>query len=219
MRQSKPKIYYKLTTGSGWTRIGYTNATCWGKNVTHEATGDLSQGLCSDAFIHAYEHPLIAVFRNYSDAKIENPILWEGVGEGENRIEYLKCGFRKFTTLRRIPIPKMNKTQKRAFAILAVQQMCKHFPSQTSTWNSWANAWLKGKRSQKRNQGIYLSVMSQPNYLDYYVSDALSQAIQAMNPRNFHSCYRAVSSVLVYLRRTEFKPNFVSLIKKAMKVK
>jgi len=95
-------MYYKLTTQEGKTR----NETQWGENLTHEATGDIKQDLCSDAWIHAYTHPLLAVLMNPAHADIENPILWEGKGEGEAKFESLKCGFRKFTTLKKIPLPE-----------------------------------------------------------------------------------------------------------------
>jgi len=46
---------YKFTDSEGKTFRG----TQWGQNVTNEATG-ISGLLCSDSWIHAYEHPLIA---------------------------------------------------------------------------------------------------------------------------------------------------------------
>ena len=107
-------IYYKLTTQEGKTK----NNTQWGENVTHEATGDIKQDLCSDAWIHAYTHPLLAALMNPVLSNIENPIHWEGKGEGEAKFEPLKCGFRKFTTLRQIPLPEVTDVQKIAFGIL-----------------------------------------------------------------------------------------------------
>jgi len=132
--------YYKLTTQEGKTK----NKTQWGENVTHEATGDIKQDLCSDAWIHAYTHPLLAVLMNPVHANIENPIHWEGKGEGEAKFEPLKCGFRKFTTLRQIPLPEVTNVQKVAFGILCAKEVYKD-----SSWNQWADKWLSGEDRTK----------------------------------------------------------------------
>jgi len=120
------------------------NNTQWGENVTHEATGDIQKGLCSDAWIHAYTHPLLAVLMNPAHADIENPILWEGKGEGEAKFESLKCGFRKFTTLKKIPLPEVNVVQKAAFGILCAKEI-----NTDSSWNQWADKWLSGEDRTK----------------------------------------------------------------------
>ena len=133
-------ILFKLTTQEGKTH----NETQWGENVTHEATGDIKQGLCSDAWIHAYTHPLLAVLMNPVHADIENPILWEGKGEGEAKFEPLKCGFRKFTTLKKIPLPEVTDVQKVAFGILCAKEVYKD-----SSWNQWADKWLSGEDRTK----------------------------------------------------------------------
>ena len=49
---------YKLTDGDGQTRGG----TQWGPGVSHSGTG--KGELCGPGWIHAYEHPLIAVLLN-----------------------------------------------------------------------------------------------------------------------------------------------------------
>ena len=133
-------IYYKLTTQEGKTK----NNTQWGENVTHEATGDIKQDLCSDAWIHAYTHPLLAALMNPVLSNIENPIHWEGKGEGEAKFEPLKCGFRKFTTLRQIPLPEVTDVQKIAFGILCAKEVYKD-----SSWNQWADKWLSGEDRTK----------------------------------------------------------------------
>jgi hypothetical protein len=133
-------MYYKLTTQEGKTR----NETQWGENISHEATGDIKQDLCSDAWIHAYTHPLLAVLMNPAHADIENPILWEGKGEGEAKFESLKCGFRKFTTLKKIPLPEVNVVQKAAFGILCAKEI-----NTDSSWNQWADKWLSGEDRTK----------------------------------------------------------------------
>ena len=164
--------YYKLTTQEGMTQ----NNTQWGENLTHEATGDIQKGLCSDAWIHAYTHPLLAVLMNPAHADIENPILWEGNGEGKAKFEPLKCGFRKFTTLRQIPLPEVTDVQKIAFGILCAKEVYKDL-----SWNQWADKWLSGEDRTKSSadaaadaaaSAAYAAYAAYYAYYAYYASAA-----------------------------------------------
>jgi hypothetical protein len=161
-------IYYKLTTQEGMTQ----NNTQWGENLTHEATGDIKQGLCSDAWIHAYTHPLLAVLMNPAHADIENPILWEGKGEGEAKFESLKCGFRKFTTLKKIPLPEVNVVQKAAFGILCAKEI-----NTDSSWNQWADKWLSGEDRTKSS--AYAAANAANAAAAYAAFDAAANAAYA----------------------------------------
>ena len=152
------------------------NNTQWGENVTHEATGDIKQDLCSDAWIHAYTHPLLAVFMNPVHARIKNPILWEGKGEGEAKFESEKCGFRKFTTLRQIPLPEVTDVQKIAFGILCAKEVYKDL-----SWNQWADKWLSGEDRTKSSadaaadaaaSAAYAAYAAYYAYYAYYASAA-----------------------------------------------
>ena len=62
---------YKLTDSCGRTRDG----TRWGPGVSHSGTG--KGELCGPGWIHAYEHPLVAVLMNPIHANFQNPRLWE----------------------------------------------------------------------------------------------------------------------------------------------
>ena len=66
---------YKLTDRDGQTR----NGTQWGPGMSHSGTG--KGELCGPGWIHAYEHPLIAVLLNPIHAIFQNPRLWEAEGE------------------------------------------------------------------------------------------------------------------------------------------
>jgi len=127
---------YKLTDANGRTR----NNTQWGENITHVATGNVCKGLCSDAYIRAYENPLIAVLMNAAHANFDNPRMYECEGEISERDGQLKCGCRTLTTIREIPLPIVTVTQKVAFAILCVLDVYSE-PS----FVAWANDWLTGK--------------------------------------------------------------------------
>ena len=131
MRMSK---LFKLTDSCGKTR----NDTQWGPGVSHSGTG---QGeLCGPGWIHAYEHPLVAVLLNPIHANIQNPRLWEAEGEIAMRDGQLKCGCRKLTTVREIPIPAVTTEMRVRFGILCAKEVCA-----CSAWNAWADRWLSGE--------------------------------------------------------------------------
>ena len=127
---------YKLTDENGRTQ----NNTQWGEGVTHTATGDPSQPLCRDAWIHAYEHPLIAVFVNPAQADFKNPRLWEAEGEIVKQEGQLKCGCRSLTTVMEMPLPVITTEQRVEIAIRCTKLVCKG-----AAWNRWADDWLSGR--------------------------------------------------------------------------
>ena len=176
------------------------NNTQWGENVTHEATGDIQKGLCSDAWIHAYTHPLLAVFMNPVHARIKNPILWEGKGEGEAKFESEKCGFRKFTTLRQIPLPEVTDVQKITFGILCVKEVYKD-PS----WNQWADKWLSGEDRTKSSAYAASSA----------ASSAARAAANAAYAADAYAASDAASSAAS--KATGKELDFVSIALKAVK--
>ena len=57
------KVFYKLTDKDGRTKAAYTNALQWGVGISHAATGKAGQPLCSDGYIHCYDHPLVGVLQ------------------------------------------------------------------------------------------------------------------------------------------------------------
>ena len=193
-------ILFKLTTQEGKTH----NETQWGENVTHEATGDIEQDLCSNAWIHAYTHPLLAILMNPAHAMIKNPILWEGNGEGEAKFEPLKCGFRKFTTLRQIPLPEVTNVQKVAFGILCAKEI-----NTDSSWNQWADKWLSGEDRTK----------SSAYYAAYAAASAASAAYAASNAAKYADA-AAYAAYAAYNAASKGKElDFVSIALKAMEVK
>lgn len=125
---------YKLTDGDGKTR----NDTQWGPGVSHSGTGE--GGLCGPGWIHAYEHPLIAVLLNPIHADFKSPRLWEAEGEVGLRDGQLKCGCKTLTTIREIPLPEITTEMRVRFAILCAKDVCA-----CSAWNAWADKWLSGK--------------------------------------------------------------------------
>ena len=129
----KQKLY-KLTDENGMTR----DETQWGPGATHSGTG--AGGLCGPGYIHAYEHPLLAVLLNPIHANFRNPRLWEATGEIALRDGHLKCGCVSLTTLREIPVPKITAEQCVRFAILCAKQVFRD-----TAYTAWADKWLSGE--------------------------------------------------------------------------
>ena len=127
---------YKLTDENGCTKGGMQ----WGENVTHEATGSSGQSLCSDGWIHTYESPLLAILLNPIGAAFINPQMWEAEGTIGRNDKGLKCGCRSLTTIKRIPIPKINTTQRIAFGILCTMEVYKD-----KDFTKWAQDWISGR--------------------------------------------------------------------------
>ena len=126
---------YKLTDSYGKT----CNDTQWGPGVSHSGTGE--GGLCGPGWIHAYEHPLIAVLLNPIHADFKKPRLWEAEGEVVLRDGQLKCGCRTLTTVREIPLPEITTEMRVRFAILCAKEVCASYRA----WNAWADKWLSGE--------------------------------------------------------------------------
>jgi hypothetical protein len=125
---------FKLTDGDGKTR----NDTQWGPGVSHSGTGEGE--LCGPGWIHAYEHPLVAVLMIPIHAHFPNPRLWEAEGEIAIRDGQLKCGCKTLTTVREIPLPAVTTEMRVRFAILCAKEVC----GADLPWNAWADKWLSG---------------------------------------------------------------------------
>jgi hypothetical protein len=131
----KMSTLYKLTDKNGQTR----NNTQWGPGVSHSGTGEGE--LCGPGWIHAYEHPLIAVLMNPIHAHFKNPRLWEAEGEIARRDGHLKCGCKTLTTVREIPLPEITTEMRVRFAIMCAKEVC----AADIAWNAWADKWLSGE--------------------------------------------------------------------------
>ena len=123
---------YKLTDANGQTKGGMQ----WGEGVTHIAVGEEDQPLCSNGWIHAYEHPVVALLLNPVHGNFTNPQLWEAEGEVGEREGELKCGCRSLTTVRRIDRPDVRPEQRVRFAIAVAWQFG------SGSWRNWAVRWL-----------------------------------------------------------------------------
>jgi hypothetical protein len=132
-RENMIKLY-KLTDSCGKTWGG----TQWGPGVSHSGTGEGE--LCGPGWIHAYEHPLVAVLMNPIHANFKNPRLWEAEGEVGLRDGQIKCGCKTLTTVREIPLPSITTEMRVRFAILCAKEVCAY-----PAWIAWADRWLSGE--------------------------------------------------------------------------
>jgi hypothetical protein len=141
-------------------------------------------------------------------ADIENPILWEGKGEGEAKFEPLKCGFRKFTTLKKIPLPEVTDVQKVAFGILCAKEVYK---DKDSSWNQWADKWLSGEDRTKSSADAAADAAASAAYAAYAA---------------YYAYYAYYASAAEYAANAAYASapkgkelDFVSIALKAMEVK
>ena len=125
---------YKLTDQNAQTM----NGTQWGPGVTHETDGTGS--LCGPGWLHAYEHPLLAVLFNPIHADFYSPRMFDAEGSGASlRDEQLKIGVTSLTTIREIPFPEITIEHRVKFAIMCALNVCSG-----PGFISWANSWLDG---------------------------------------------------------------------------
>ena len=130
-------LLYKLTNRNDQTRGGCQ----WGEGITHKATPGRGK-LCSEYYIHAYTHPLLAILLNpiYVNFDLETAHLWEGKGRIAKKDYGLKVGCKTFTTTKRLDLPVIAPEQQVKFAILCAREVYKNM-----VWNKWADNWLFGK--------------------------------------------------------------------------
>jgi len=136
------KTYYKLTDAVGRTYGG----TQWGPGVRHETVG-AGEALCSDGWIHCYDHPLLAVLLNPIGANFDPQTmrLWEfAPDEGTPELDDcgLKRGVKAGATVREIPVPVITTAQRVRWAILCARATGIPRPP---TWEQWADNWLSSK--------------------------------------------------------------------------
>ena len=152
---------YKLTRQDNTT---YNNCL-WGEGITHETDG--IGELCGPGWLHAYSHPLLAVFLNPIHADIENPKLWECIGDGRCLDDRgLKCGYTRLTTVREVPLPEVTTEQRIAFTILCSKEVCRD-----PKWTVWADNWLSG---DDRTETAALAATSTA---DYWAARAAARAV------------------------------------------
>ncbi len=129
------KRHVKITNSKGLTK----NNTQWGENVTHEIKVK-GRELCSDQVFHGYKDEYLAVFFNPIHGDYgEDMLLWEAEGNVVAN-DGTKLGFKKQTTIKQIPIPKITTEQRTEIAIRRSLMVYKE-----ESYKEWAENWLSGK--------------------------------------------------------------------------
>jgi len=112
----------------------------WPIGTWNEATGDLNQGLCSDAYLHCYDDPYLALLLNPIHANIVDPIVCEVEVDGECESDCnLKRGYRRMRVIRDLPDISVTIEQRVEFAILCAMEVYSD-----SDFIVWATAWRNG---------------------------------------------------------------------------
>jgi hypothetical protein len=98
--------------------------------------------LCGPGWIHAYEHPLLAVLHNPTHADFDDPLLWECETTDENPLRdgQMKIGVRNLTTIKKIPLPEVTNEQRIKYGILCALEVCSY-----EKFYVWAKKWLNGE--------------------------------------------------------------------------
>ena len=131
--------HYKLTNERNCTREGHPNCLQWGAGITHEASGS-GKVLCTDGWIHCYADPFVGVMRDCHGGRYGlGAHMWECLGEGKHLSDGLKWGFRRITTLRELPLPKVTAEQRVRWGILCSLEVYKE-----QRYVQWAQRWLRG---------------------------------------------------------------------------
>jgi hypothetical protein len=130
---------YKLVTQDWLTLTGQRNETDWSTLEWREATGTGDRP-CTDAFIHYYHHPLIAVYSNPIHVAIPDPRLIEIEIDREHGNDGLKGWCKRARMVREIGVPQMTTAQRVRAAIYIAQTVC-----DDSAWHRWADDWLSGR--------------------------------------------------------------------------
>ena len=129
---------YKLTDEEGYTRRGKSGETLWRPGVVLRTNGEGK--LCGSGWVHAYEHPHLAILHNPIHANYQSPRLWEVEIDGTiKRDGQMKLGAAYCRCLREIPVPVVSHKQIIAYGIL-----CSLEVYDEHSYVRWAKAWLTG---------------------------------------------------------------------------
>lgn len=127
---------YKLTSAAMTTFQGFK----WQLGKTYRATGRPRRPLCSAGWLHAYDHPLVALFHNPIHAEFNrNMRLFEAkTGRIVKFDGPMKLGARSLTLVRELDVPVITTEMRVRYAIKIA------WPQGDAIWCTWAKNWLTG---------------------------------------------------------------------------
>ena len=166
---------YKLVKQSSNGVMTTMNSTEWNIGVTNTAIGE-GNAMCSDAVLHCYSHPLLAVIFNPIHADIKNPILLEIECSEIINTDGLKHACKEQTPVAVLELPEVTTIQRVAFAIKCALLACKD-----DQFILWANKWLSGEYSSKL--AAYSNAAYSKTHVAYavahYAADASTRAARS----------------------------------------
>jgi len=184
------KLRYKLTDQNMQTRNGFQ----WKLGEWCEATGDIEQGLCSDAWLHCYSDPLLGLFLNPIYGGIVTPRIFEAEVSGTGISSYgLKEGYRKMKLVKELGTVTLTLTQRVAFGILCGKAVCRD-----KKWNKWADNWLSGKDRSTYAANTATNVVYD-NYTTAYAAAriATNAAVDVADAAAIHAAHAAAYAAYV----------------------
>jgi hypothetical protein len=108
----EPKFIYKLTDQNLQTYYGFQ----YKRNRWVKVLCDSYEPLCTQYWLHAYEHPYLAVLLNPIHAQIRNARLFECKWRGKIKNKsWLKLGVSEIILKRELELPVFTDRQKRRF--------------------------------------------------------------------------------------------------------
>lgn len=135
---------YKLTDDTMRTYRGYQ----WTVGPIHAAWG--TGPLCSEGWLHAYRHPLVALMMNVGDLGIQNPRLFRAEGVIGLEDNGLQVGCTALRLCEELPIPAITTEHRVTMAMFAALKVYSELE-----WLAWATRWLDGNpgaRSREEQQ-------------------------------------------------------------------
>lgn len=175
-------IVYKLTDQKMRTYRGFQ----WSLHKIAKTSGH--GPLCSPAWLHAYEDPLLAVFHNPRDANIYNPRMFKAETHDGIilRDGHMKLGTTKLELLEEMQIPQVDMINRQAYCILCALERLKLFTNLSrdcveKDFVKWAKAWISGKNRS--------SAAANDLYNRFYYNKMLSNTNHSL-----HAAWAAVDS-------------------------
>lgn len=122
-------MFYLVTNQKNEIWTGQT----WGENVSHYES-NFNYQFC------VYQSPLVASFMSVCYEGIENPKLWNCVGETNSGNDFVRLKFMKLTTITEEPIKIPTTEQRITFGLLASLSLVNF-----GSFVDWAKSYLSGK--------------------------------------------------------------------------
>lgn len=135
-------MYVKLTNQNMETFGGFKWKLGKWQYIASRRRGQ-GYGICTSAWFHCYDDPLVAVLLNPIQGQFINPRLFRVNVRGLRRSSCGgKFGFTCMRLVEELPVAVVTTRQRVAFGILAVSQIVDN-----QKWQRWASGWLAGQQS------------------------------------------------------------------------